>query len=63
MSKTTRRNLVNFLVLVMAAIAVVPSLIGTAEWVTMNYVVAGALALAVVWFVVDLARSTTGSLR
>ncbi|MGW0890476.1 hypothetical protein [Saccharopolyspora sp. NPDC002578] len=63
MSKTTRHNLVNFLVLVMAAIAVVPSLIGTAEWVTMNYVVAGALALAVVWFVVDLARSTTGSLR
>lgn len=63
MSKPIRRNLVNFLILLLVSVSVVPNLIMTEEWATMNYVVAGALAVAVVWFVVDLARSATGSLR
>ncbi|MCX2733490.1 hypothetical protein OOZ19_24875 [Saccharopolyspora sp. NFXS83] len=63
MSKPTRRNLVNFLVLVLVSISVVPNLIRAEEWDAMNYVIAGALTLAAVWFVVDLARSATGSLR
>lgn len=63
MSQPIRRNLVNFLVLVLASIAVVPNLVRTAQWAMLNYVTAVALAVGVVWFVVDLARSAVGSSR
>lgn len=53
-----KRNVVNALVLVLAALSVVPTLITTEHWSTVNYVTAVALAVGVVWFVVDAARTT-----
>ncbi|MEU6129467.1 hypothetical protein ABZ805_09875 [Saccharopolyspora sp. NPDC047091] len=52
-----KRNVVNALVLVLVSLSVVPTLIRAEHWSVLNYVTAGALAVGVVWFVVDVARA------